>query len=219
MTMLRKPPEHSSMVAAARRPQVRHHARSRRIGHVLVIAAGFAGLALLAAGCGGGSRSPAVASLGTTTSAGATSTTGGGNTKSTSPTAAALASCFTSHGFTAAVGSGGIAGTRIKLPGIAFSGNADPGSPQFRAAMRACRKYLPGGGPPSLTPAEQAEIRRHLVALAECTRKHGVPDFPDPNGQGQHDLSGVDQGSPRFQGAMKACEPSGAFRVGRVEVP
>jgi hypothetical protein len=215
MTTLRELPEQSS--TAVRRPQVGYHSRNRRVGRVLAFATGLAGLALLVAGCGGRQRSPAVASVGTTTSA--ASTSGARSTKSTRPSSAALAACLTSHGVSAAVGSGGSGGTQIKLPGAAISGNVDPGSPQFRAAMRACRKYLPGGGPPALTPAQQAEIRQHLLALAECMRKHGVADFPDPNGRGELNLNGVEQASPRFLSALKTCEPSGGFRVGRVEVP
>jgi hypothetical protein len=42
-------------------------------------------------------------------------------------------------------------------------------------------------------------------------RAHGVPNFPDPNAQGQISVqggpgSGIDPGSPAFQNAQKACQ-------------
>ena len=65
------------------------------------------------------------------------------------PSRAAFAACLTAHGFTASVGSAATAGNNVlSIEGVIVSGNVDPSSPQFQAAMAACRKYLPGGGPP-----------------------------------------------------------------------
>jgi hypothetical protein len=183
--------------------------------HALALGVVLVGLGFAAAGCGG-SKAPSVASIGTTTST--SSTSGARNTTSTRPSPAALAACLTSRGFPASIGSAG-SGPTLHLPGVNISGNVDPHSPQFQAALKACRKLLPGGVPPSLTPAQRAEIRQHLLALAKCMRNHGVAGFPDPNGQGELNLSGVDPNSPRVEAAMKTCEPTGGFRVGRVEMP
>jgi len=49
----------------------------------------------------------------------------------------------------------------------------------------------------------------NLLALAECMRKHGVPNFPDPDGSGQLDLSGLNPESPTFQAAASACRSFG----------
>jgi hypothetical protein len=146
-------------------------------------------LGVAVAGCGG-SKPPSVASLGTTTSnGGAASTSGAGTGNSGSPSAAALAACFSSHGFAASVGSTSAAPSRaLKIAGVTISGNVNPESTQFQAAMQACRKFLPGGGPPALTPAQQAEAAQAMLSFAACMRKHGVPDFPDPNGQGRFPL-------------------------------
>jgi hypothetical protein len=41
-----------------------------------------------------------------------------------------------------------------------------------------------------------------------CMRKNGVPNFPDPNAQGEIAIgpsSGVDPGSPKFQSATQTC--------------
>ena len=48
------------------------------------------------------------------------------------------------------------------------------------------------------------------LAFAKCMRAHGVPDFPDPNGQSGQlgPSSGIDPNSPQFQSALNGpCEP------------
>jgi hypothetical protein len=45
--------------------------------------------------------------------------------------------------------------------------------------------------------------------FSACMRSHGVPNFPDPNGQGSITFGssdGIDPGSPQFQSAQKACQ-------------
>jgi hypothetical protein len=45
--------------------------------------------------------------------------------------------------------------------------------------------------------------------FSACMRKHGVTNFPDPNGQGViaiHSGEGIDPGSPAFMSARTACE-------------
>jgi hypothetical protein len=44
-----------------------------------------------------------------------------------------------------------------------------------------------------------------MLAYAQCMRSHGVANFPDPNGQGVIQGSGINPGSPSFQAADKAC--------------
>lgn len=156
----------------------------------------------VAAGCGG-SKTPSVANIGsaqTTTAASA----------SVSGDPAAFARCMTSHGFAASLGSAAKAnGKELSIAGVVISGHVDPSSPQFQAAMQACRKYLPGGGPPTVTPAQQAEHAKAMASFAACMRKHGVPNFPDPNSQGMFtpgQLKQLDPTSPLFQTAFKACE-------------
>jgi hypothetical protein len=42
-----------------------------------------------------------------------------------------------------------------------------------------------------------------------CMRKHGVTNFPDPNGQGLitiHSGEGIDPGSPAFRSARTVCD-------------
>jgi hypothetical protein len=164
--------------------------------------AGLMALALVTEGCGG-SKPPAVASLGTTSS------TGGTTTSPAKPSRAAFAACLTSHGFQASVGSAAAAGSQtVSVFGVVLSGNVDPSSAQFQSALQACRKLLPGGGPPALSPAQQAEHAKAMASFAACMRKHGVASFPDPNGQGMFSpksIEGLDPTAPLFQSAFKAC--------------
>ena len=107
------------------------------------------------------------------------------------------------------VGAATASGRSLHLPGVTLGGNVDPGSPQFQAAMQACRKYLPGGGPPALTPAQRAEAAKAMAAFAACMRKNGVSSFPDPNGQGTFppgSLARLDPSTPLVETAFKACE-------------
>jgi hypothetical protein len=174
-----------------RRPQVS--------GRALGLVAGLAGLALLSTGCGGGSASPSVASLGTPTSAssvaGHSTSSGAGSTRS----ATAYAACLTSHGIPATSPGG---------RGLEIS-NADPQSPQFQAAQAACRALLPGGGLKPLSAAQQVQRTKALVAFSACVRKHGVPTFPDPNPNSQFAYAqlGIKQlTSPLGKAAFKACQ-------------
>jgi hypothetical protein len=47
------------------------------------------------------------------------------------------------------------------------------------------------------------------TAYSACMRSHGVPNFPDPNGQGVITFgsgNGIDPSSPQFESAQKACQ-------------
>jgi hypothetical protein len=154
----------------------------------LVLAASPA-LVLLAASCGG-SKSPAVASLGTT----GTTEAGGGSKASNF---ASFATCMTAHGVTTDTGRGG--------HGLMIRSGAD--SSTLQAAQAACQKLAPSGGPPPLTPAQHAERTQGLAKFAVCMRKNGVPSFPDPDGRGEFPASvdRIDSKSPVFLAADKAC--------------
>jgi hypothetical protein len=169
-----------------------------------VIAAGLAALAVLAAGCGGGSKSPGVASLGgTTTSSSNPSAPSGSPGKGSTADFVAFAHCMEKYGVDVQIAQGG--------HGISITGGAGPNNPQFQKAQQNCQKDLPGGGPKALTPAQQAQNLKELVKLASCMRKHGYPDFPDPTSEGNFDFtgsSGIDPSSTQFQTAMQSCQPS-----------
>jgi hypothetical protein len=174
-----------------------------------LLAIPLVGAALAIAGCGG-SNTPSVASLATTTSSlSKPTTTGAARTHPTTTRQAELASCLTAHGFQSAIGSAAAAAnSSVSIGGVVVNGNIDPSSPQFQAAMQACRKYLPAG-PPPLSHAGQAVAVKAMVAFASCMRSHGIPRFPDPDSQGQFPLpatKGIDPSSPLVLTAFKACE-------------
>ncbi len=156
-----------------------------------------AAVAVLAAGCGGGSSSPGSAAR--------------SGVAATDPAAevVAFASCMRSRGLSsypdpAVSESGNHISIRISPGGL------DPNSAAFKSASRACGHLLPGGGgrPSAVTPQEQQQD----LAFAGCMRSHGVPSFPDPDHDGVFTLpAGIDQQAPEFQRATKACanlEPS-----------
>jgi hypothetical protein len=50
---------------------------------------------------------------------------------------------------------------------------------------------------------------QQMTKFSACMRKNGVPNFPDPNAQGQISISsaaGIDAGSAAFQHAQQACQ-------------
>lgn len=174
----------------------------------VVLAIGSVAIAALATGCGG-SNAPSVASLPTTTSAPSESSTAGVAPPHSATFNAELASCLTAHGFQAAVGSAATASnSSVSIAGVVVSGNVDPNSPEFQAALQACRKYLPPG-PPPLNQTERAAAVKAMVAFASCMRTHGVPSFPDPSSQALFPFSAmkaIDPSSPLVLTAFKACE-------------
>jgi hypothetical protein len=48
-----------------------------------------------------------------------------------------------------------------------------------------------------------------LVAFARCMRKHGVTNYPDPDGQGHFPASErqINTYTPVFQTAIRTCRP------------
>jgi hypothetical protein len=158
---------------------------------------------LVAAGCGGASKTPAVASLGptptTTPSPGGPSRSAG--TASGNTFALEFANCMRSHGVQNFPDPGGPI-----IPGIKQS-------PAFRSGMETCNKLYPSS---RSTGARLTEAQRTAaLAQARCIRDHGVPNFPDPTfpstgGQLFPAIPGFDANSPTFKHAAAACELRGA---------
>ncbi len=184
-----------------------------------LLASALIALGMLVTGCGGGSPTGGVASLGSHASkTSTTSSTAAGSTSGGEPSpgsqAVAYAACMHTHGipnFPEPKVSEHGGSTSIKMAIPARVGQ----NPRFKAASEACRKLLPGGGPGNqapLTPAEQAQYLR----AAACIRSHGVPSFPDPTFSGGDvhiDKRGLDMSSQTFKAAVRACEsliPGGA---------
>jgi hypothetical protein len=102
----------------------------------------------------------------------------------------------------------------------------DMSSRVFKAAQAKCKKLQPGGGPPG--PGSTTNPSPHALAqmekVAQCMRRHGIFDFPEPRtsvpsnpfggGAGViSDIDGVilifpstiDEQSPLFTRSAAAC--------------
>jgi hypothetical protein len=175
---------------------VRARDRARRVS----LPAAAAGVALLAAACGGGR--PAV-----TPSA----STGG----LTAENVDAFALCVRDHGVAgfyvsrAKVSSGDYNGPGLWISGW-VSTPVSPGSPMLHSALKACNHVLGLHG--SNLPATSAQLRG-AVKSAECMRAHGYPDYPDPTEQNGQIVepslpTSINTSSPQFQSAAEACNAS-----------
>ena len=209
---------------------------TKLITRPVVVVAVLASLSIFVAACGGGPAQSGVASLGqgkTTTSPqssapGAQSPGGGGQ----SPPAGGGGG-GPSGGVSATLSIGGSYTQDLKfaeclrsngLPGfpgpgaggafhISSSSGVIPGSPQFQAAQKACRKFMPNGGAPP-SPGQQARMLAQLLKYSECMRSHGIIDFPDPrssNGRVGFSItaspgSDLAPNNPQYQAANNACE-------------
>jgi hypothetical protein len=209
---------------------------TKLISRRLAVVALLASLIFSVAACGGGPARNGVASLGqgTTTTAQSSSPTaqgpgsggqppsGGGGGQG--PAGGAISATFAIGGsyaqevrFAECLRSHGLP----DFPGpssngtfhISSSSGAVPGSPEFQAALNACRKFMPNGGA-APSPAQQAKMLAQALQYSECMRSHGITDFPDPhssNGRVGFSInagagSDLDPNAPQFQAAQKACQ-------------
>jgi hypothetical protein len=138
------------------------------------------GLALVATACGGSSRN---------------------SEAQHGSTAVAFAECMRSNGVSRYPDPdrGGAAKPSLQQLGVSSS--------RFEVAQSACRQLLPNGGRPP-DQAEQHQVRAEALSFSQCVRAHGVAGFPDPDGSGRipdPGSVGIDQGSPTFEAANRAC--------------
>lgn len=79
-------------------------------------------------------------------------------------------------------------------------------SPQFQHAVGIC-----GSSGPGSAPSQQAEGMAQGLAYSRCMRAHGLHNYPDPSASGDNlsihvdSGSGIDDKSPAFQAAERAC--------------
>jgi hypothetical protein len=184
----------------------------------------LASLSLLASACGG-SKSPSVVSVGTTTSSSAATGAGVGSAPSQvqlQQDALKYAACMRAHGEPNFPDPGAGGGFNFQT-----GAGVDPSSPAFKAAQATCQKLMPRAGlAPGTETHPSAQWLAHMVKVAQCMRRHGIPDFPDPRtsvpsnpfpngGAGViSDIEGVvfvfpaalDTQSPLFVRAAAACK-------------
>jgi hypothetical protein len=131
-----------------------------------------AGLALLAAGCGGATAGD-VAQLGSAAST--TQSSIGPTATSKYATSLAYSRCMRSHGVSSFPDPTQVGG------GIQISGSPADMNPQsrvFMSAQESCRHLLPDGGQPS--HADQRKALARMLRSSQCMRAAGVSGFPDP---------------------------------------
>lgn len=148
-----------------------------------VLAATLAGIALLAAACGGGSGAPASAQL------------------TNYHKALAYSQCMRAHGepgFPDPQFNGDllIDGQKDHLNGALMN-----------SASKACQHLMPKAS--SLTASQQQKLTARALRFVACMRAHGLSTFPDPqvdsSGIGFRLPKGVAPNSPVFQAAQQAC--------------
>jgi hypothetical protein len=171
----------------------------RRTRHALTTALGPVILAVVAAGCGGGTNPNRPAGTGSKDGPGSQ--------------AVAFAACMRAHGV-----------PNFPDPKITHNGRATgvsqavPASvgqsPAFAGAQKACAKLAPGETGPATAGPITATQRAKMLAFASCVRSHGYPNFPDPNAQGVFEMPAkFNQGAPGFQSTASSCLGSGGFPV------
>jgi hypothetical protein len=139
---------------------------------------------------------------------------GGSSTKpaASSNSQLALSQCMRAHGVPnfpdPTVGPGGEGmsvnsspgSSTVTVEGIPFSG------PAFQAAEKTCKFFGGGSAPPPVSESQKlAELH-----FAQCMRRHGVPNLPDPQfptGGGiiRRSVPGLNPRSPAVQHAAGVC--------------
>jgi hypothetical protein len=152
-------------------------------GRGRVLAALAVGVALLAAGCGGGGRSPSA------------------SRPAVHQELVAFAHCMRSHG---------VPDWPDPLPqgGFPRTGAGGNSGPQADSAMHTCQHLLPPVQPEST--AQQARVLAQDLKWARCMRAHGFP-VSDPSVRPHAGIvitvpTGFDPTSPQVQAASKACK-------------
>jgi hypothetical protein len=86
------------------------------------------------------------------------------------------------------------------------AGHEQQDDPTFQAALEKCRDLAPGGEHENTgDPAFVEQVRKY----AQCMRDNGVPDFPDPDADGQLRGAGHEQqDDPTFRAASETCRPN-----------
>ncbi len=114
-----------------------------------------------------------------------------------------FASCMRQHGVTSFPDPEADSG--IQIPVVL----TQHPSPAFTSAMHACGYLMPANTQPPVATASQ---KAAAVKLAQCMRKHGVPNYPDPTYKDGHEIPpfiadpAINPGSPAFGAASKACQ-------------
>jgi hypothetical protein len=158
--------------------------------HTVVAAADLAGIALLAAACGGGGSAPAASA-------------------SIRQPYLAYSRCMQTHG--APFWPDPLASITSSSPAYTITPRilAREHGSSWNAALSACAEKAPSQLP--FTEAQLVAAKTRLMKLTLCMRAHGYPDWPDPivnpNDVGYLPPRGVSiqNPSPKLKAADQAC--------------
>ena len=133
-------------------------------------------VAVISAACGG---TPSSGDTNTAATPAGTGRNGGNTTTTTREKAVKFAECMRANGVSTFPDPD--ASGEMTIDGIANGSSVDPNSPAFKQALSACKDLEPPGFT-GTTATPQQRIAR--LEFAQCVRKNGVPDFPDPTPNG-----------------------------------
>ena len=162
-----------------------------RAARITVALTAAAGLALLAAACGGSPGSH-VAQL-------STSTTRSGRPRrgSTHDQALAYARCIRSHGVSLwpdPESSGAFDKSKLTPHQLGVS------TSQIGTAEKACRSLVP-----TYSATQQSHVLVQALRFSRCMRAHGAANFPDPESNGAIVIPHAMESSPAYLAALQFC--------------
>jgi hypothetical protein len=154
----------------------------------VLLATSTAALALAVAGCGGAGDSK--------------SSSSGSNANSALEQAVRFTQCMRENGVT------DWPDPEKDGSFVIGAGGPDQNSPQFKKAQQACKSLEPPGFHKA-GPAQEAQAQKdqkEWLKFAQCMRKNGIPDFPDPqDGRLKVPRDRINVNSPQFKKALNAC--------------
>jgi hypothetical protein len=181
--------------------------------------------AVLMAGCGASSSSPTASpaaspSPATTIASSATSSDSGASATSSDSGASAAQLQHDALSFATCMRANGVPNFPDPAPGgeatFTVPGGTNPAAPAFQAARAKCQKLLTGDGPPGpgSTTHPSAQTVAKLVKIAQCMRRHGISEFPDPvttvpsNPTGIREISDFDGAILLFPATLNVQSPA-----------
>ena len=187
--------------------------RSSRAARLVAAVTAAAGLSLLVAACGSspGSNVAQLEPTSTHPTSPSNNPSALESTTSESPASQMLAysHCMRSHGEPSFPDPNAQGQVKDQLRASGINVN----SSQFRAADAACKRLLPSGS----TGPTQAEVQQEwseFRSFARCMRRHGVPNWPDPQPRSATDprptfavgpQSPVNPDSPQIKSKLPDC--------------
>lgn len=155
-----------------------------------LLAALLLGLALVVSGCGsdGGSDGDVASASGN--SKNGSKDSDGSSKEDQQAQSLKFAKCMREHGVEMDDPKGG----RIDI-------KMAPGNEgTMKKAQEACQKYLP-----QISKADEKAAMDNILKFAQCMRKNGVEEFPDPKG-GMMRMDDKIANDPDFEKAQEACQ-------------